>query len=39
MNYLKLFEYFNQFPDLFGDKLMRGVKVDMTEYIDDPSKI
>jgi len=38
MNYLKLFENFNRFPDVFGDKLQRGVKMDMSEYIDDPQK-
>ena len=38
MNYLKLFEDFNQFPNVFGDKLTRGAKVDMSEYIDNPSK-
>ena len=38
MNYLKLFENFNRFPDVFGDKLQRGVKVNMSEYIDDPQK-
>lgn len=38
MRYLKLFENFNeeQFPDVFGDSLIRGVKIDKEEYIDDP---
>lgn len=40
MIYLKLFEDFNQteFPDLFGNHLLRGVNTEQTEYIDDPSK-
>jgi hypothetical protein len=38
MRYLKLFEDFNQeqFPDVFDDALVRGVKIDKEEYIDDP---
>lgn len=38
MKYLKLFEDFNNdnFPDVFGGKLIRGVHVDKDEYIDDP---
>jgi hypothetical protein len=40
MKYLKFFEYFNQseFPDVFGEKLLRGVRIDKDEYIDDPDK-
>jgi hypothetical protein len=38
MKYLKLFEFFNQdvYPDIFGDSLLRGVKIDKEEYVDDP---
>jgi hypothetical protein len=36
MKWLKLFENFQNFPDVFGEKLMRGVRVDREEYIDDP---
>jgi hypothetical protein len=38
MKYIKLFEDFNNlyFPDLFGKSLIRGVKIDLEEYIDDP---
>jgi hypothetical protein len=38
MRYLKLFEDFNQeqFPDVFENALVRGVKIDKEEYIDDP---
>lgn len=38
MIYLKLFEDFNMgnFPDVFGSSLLRGVKIDKEEYIDDP---
>lgn len=36
MRYLKLFENFQNFPDVFGESLMRGVRVDHEEYIDDP---
>lgn len=36
MKYLKLFENFQNFPDVFGESLMRGVRVDREEYIDDP---
>jgi len=36
MRYLKLFESFNEFPDVFNNTLMRGVKTDKDEYIDDP---
>jgi hypothetical protein len=39
MKYIKLFENFenhNEYPDVFGDFLIRGVKIDKDEYIDDP---
>ncbi len=37
MKYLKLFEEFNDnFPDVFNNSLLRGVKIDKDEYIDDP---
>jgi hypothetical protein len=38
MKYLKLFEFFNydEYPDVFGDSLLRGVRIDKDEYIDDP---
>ena len=37
MKYLKLFEEFtDNFPDVFNNSLIRGVKVDKDEYIDDP---
>jgi hypothetical protein len=37
MKYLKIFEEFNdEFPDLFNGTLVRGVKIDKDEYIDDP---
>jgi len=37
MKYLKIFEDFNNlFPDLFNGTLVRGVKIDKDEYIDDP---
>jgi hypothetical protein len=37
MKYLKLFEEFtDNFPDVFNKSLIRGVKVDKDEYIDDP---
>ena len=37
MKYLKLFEEFtDNFPDVFNKSLIRGVKVDKEEYIDDP---
>ena len=37
MKYLKLFEnYISDFPDVFGSSLIRGVKIDKEEYIDDP---
>jgi hypothetical protein len=37
MKYLKLFEKFSDnFPDVFNNSLIRGVKVDKEEYIDDP---
>jgi hypothetical protein len=38
MKYLKLFESFkyDEYPDVFGDSLLRGVKIDKEEYIDDP---
>lgn len=37
MKYLKIFEEFNNdFPDVFNGTLIRGVKVDKDEYIDDP---
>jgi hypothetical protein len=37
MKYIKLFENFDtNFPDVFGDSLLRGVKIDKEEYIDDP---
>ena len=36
MKYLKIFEEFNnEFPDVFNGTLIRGVKVDKDEYIDD----
>ena len=37
MKYLKLFEEFtDKFPDVFNNSLLRGVKIDKDEYIDDP---
>jgi hypothetical protein len=37
MKYLKLFEnYISDFPDIFGNSLIRGVQVNKEEYIDDP---
>jgi hypothetical protein len=37
MKYLKIFEDFNNlFPDVFNGTLVRGVKIDKDEYIDDP---
>jgi hypothetical protein len=40
MKHIKLFESFieiyNEYPDIFGDSLLRGVKIDKDEYIDDP---
>lgn len=37
MRYLKIFEDFNNdFPDVFNGTLVRGVKIDKDEYIDDP---
>jgi hypothetical protein len=37
MKYLKLFEEFtDNFPDVFNNSLLRGVKIDKDEYIDDP---
>lgn len=37
MRWLKLFENFqDDFPDVFGESLLRGVKIDKEEYIDDP---
>lgn len=36
MKYIKLFESFENFPDVFGDNLIRGVKIEKDEYIDDP---
>jgi hypothetical protein len=38
MKYLKIFEDFNndEFPDVFNGTLIRGVKIDKDEYIDDP---
>jgi hypothetical protein len=37
MKHLKLFEEFSDnFPDVFNKSLIRGVKVDKEEYIDDP---
>lgn len=37
MKYLKLFEEFtDRFPDVFNNSLLRGVKIDKDEYIDDP---
>jgi hypothetical protein len=38
MKYIKLFEFFNydEYPDVFGDSLLRGVKIDKDEYIDNP---
>lgn len=37
MKYLKIFENFDiNFPDVFKNSLVRGVKIDKDEYIDDP---
>jgi hypothetical protein len=39
MIYLRLFEDFNQhilYPDVFNRKRVRGVRLDVDEYIDDP---
>ena len=37
MKYLKIFEDFNnEFPNVFNGTLVRGVKIDKDEYIDDP---
>jgi hypothetical protein len=40
MKHIKLFENFienhDEYPDVFGDSLLRGVKIDKDEYIDDP---
>ena len=36
MKYLKIFEDFNNFTDVFDGKLIRGSKFDKNEYIDDP---
>ena len=37
MRYIKLFEEFtDNFPDVFNNSLLRGVKIDKDEYIDDP---
>jgi hypothetical protein len=38
MKYLRLFENYSslEFPDVFGDSLLRGVRIDKEEYIDDP---
>jgi|APSaa5957512535_1039671.scaffolds.fasta_scaffold62779_3 hypothetical protein len=38
MKHIRLFEKFyeDEFPDIFGNSLLRGVKVDKEEYIDDP---
>ena len=37
MKWIKLFENFeDNFPDVFGDSLLRGVKIDKQEYVDDP---
>lgn len=37
MKYLKIFENFDiNFPDVFKNSLIRGVKIDKDEYIDDP---
>jgi len=39
MKYLKLFESFQfNFLDVFNKTLVRGSKVDMDEYVDDPSQ-
>lgn len=38
MRYLRLFENYSslEYPDVFGDSLLRGVKIEKDEYIDDP---
>ena len=37
MKYLKIFEDFNnEYPDVFNGNLIRGVKIDKEEFIDDP---
>jgi hypothetical protein len=39
MKHLRIFELFKNYqdyPDIFGKSLLRGVKIDKDEYIDDP---